>query len=178
MSLILAGIAAALLARWWRGRRTAAAAVEAARAAVPELLELLVVVVRAGLTPSLAFIELGRSPPPPFGPALRAVVDRLERGERFVAALEALIEHHGVVVEALVTTLVHAERHGDPLGPMLDRLATDGRLERRRQAELRSRRLPVQLSIPLVCCTLPAFVVLAIVPMLAGTFSSFRDLQP
>ncbi len=55
---------------------------------------------------------------------------------------------------------------GDPLVPVLDRLSVEARMVRRRQAEEAARRLPVQLLFPLVLCVLPAFVLLAVVPLL------------
>lgn len=178
MTAIVAVAAAFVLARWWRQRRAAARAEAAVRAALPELLELLVVLVRAGLTPPLAFAALAELAPDPARPAVREVVARQRRGARFAVALEALAEHHPGPFDVLVAVLAHAERHGEPLAPLLDRLAAEARHERRRAGEADARRLPVRLSFPLVGCILPAFVVLAVVPMLLGTFSSFTGLAP
>ena len=175
---LVVAVAAIGLRRWWRGRRRVARADRGVADAVPELVELLVLLVRAGLTPVLAVRELASQPPPPFGPALGRVVARLDQGDRFGDAIGALVDELGAPLDPLVAVLVQAERSGEPLGPILDRLADDARGDRRRRNEIAARRLPVQLSVPLVCCTLPAFVVLTIVPMLIGTFSSLRRLRP
>ena len=42
----------------------------------------------------------------------------------------------------------------------------------RRAAEIRARKLPVLLLFPLVLCTLPAFGLLTVAPLVAGTFDS------
>lgn len=176
--LFVAAFAAFVIRRWWRSRRAAASVLRTADRSVPDLVELLVVLVRSGLTPTLAIRELHRWCPDPLRPGVERTIARLDAGERFGEALGSLTETHGVAIEPLVALLVQADRYGDPLEPILDRLATDARDDRRRASELRARRLPVQLSVPLVCCTLPAFVVLTIVPMLFGTFSSFAELSP
>ena len=50
----------------------------------------------------------------------------------------------------------------------------DANASRRRQGEAAARRLPVRLSFPLVTCTLPSFVLLAIAPAILGAVSSLR----
>ena len=54
-------------------------------------------------------------------------------------------------------------------------MADEARQHRRRGAEAAARELPVRLSFPLVLCTLPAFVLVAIVPLLVGALSSLRS---
>ena len=49
-----------------------------------------------------------------------------------------------------------------------------GRHERRRQAEEAARTLPIKLCFPLVCCVLPAFVLLTIAPLVAGAVRSLH----
>ena len=71
-----------------------------------------------------------------------------------------------------------ADREGLPLAPVLDRLAADARSSRRRLGEAAARRLPVRLSFPLVACTLPAFVLLAIAPAVIGALSTLRGTVP
>ncbi len=55
---------------------------------------------------------------------------------------------------------------GSRWSPVLERLSVEARMVRRRRAEEAARRLPVQLLFPLVLCVLPAFVLLAVVPLL------------
>jgi tight adherence protein C len=71
-----------------------------------------------------------------------------------------------------------ADRDGLPLAPLLDRLAGDARAARRRHGEAEARRLPVRLTFPLVVCTLPSFVLLAIAPAVLGALSTLRVTGP
>jgi tight adherence protein C len=100
------------------------------------------------------------------GPVARqaaTVVARTRAGVRLVDALEHL--RSDPVLAPLADALIDAERYGTPLVRSLERLGTDARDQRRRLAEARARRLPVQLLGPLVVCTLPATLVLAVVPV-------------
>lgn len=178
MILLLAAAAAVLLARWWRRRRHLARAAAELRRTFPELLELFVVLVNVGLTPPLALVELAQAAPPAWQPAVADAASRQRSGERFADALLALTERHGDVAETFVGVLAHADRYGEPVAPVLDRLAAEARQARRRQAEADARRIPVRLCFPLATCVLPAFVVLTIVPLLAGTFSSITAVAP
>ena len=65
-----------------------------------------------------------------------------------------------------------SDRYGLPLGPVLDQLTTEARDSRRRLDQAAARKLPVRLSFPLVACTLPSFVLLAIVPAVIAALSS------
>ena len=71
-----------------------------------------------------------------------------------------------------------AVRDGLPLPPVLDRLTDEATTSRRRQGEAAARRLPVRLSFPLVVCTLPSFVLLAIAPAVLGALSTLRGTTP
>jgi hypothetical protein len=65
-----------------------------------------------------------------------------------------------------------------PLTPVLDRLTDEANAGRRRAGEAAARRLPVRLSFPLVVCTLPSFVLLAIAPAVLGALSTVRGSAP
>jgi len=146
--------------------------------ALPDLVELVIVGVRAGLTPAAALGVAGRHAAPELQPAVAEVMRRLERGARLADALGALPERLGPAAATFADALATADRYGLALEPVLDRLAADARTERRRQAEQHARTLPVRLAFPLVTCTLPAFVLLAIVPALLGALSTLRGLTP
>lgn len=147
-------------------------------ASLPDAIELLIVAARAGVAPASAVELVAPQLPPDLGAAFADVVHRLHRGHRLAEALDALGEHLGPVASTFTDALATADRYGHPLGPVLDRLAAEVRLERRRLAERQARTLPVRLAFPLVVCTLPSFVLLAIVPAVLGALSTLRGSLP
>lgn len=139
--------------------------------AVTELVDLLRLAVAAGLTVHQVLdLVLDRSPEP-FVEPLREVQRRVRLGVRLGDALDGL-EPLGEPVRPLVAALRSAAFDGVPLAPALERVAFDARLQRRRAAETAARRLPVHLLLPLVLCVLPAFGLLAIVPLLIVSLQS------
>jgi tight adherence protein C len=168
-------VLAAIVGRRWHRRRVhQRRQLLAIRRGLPDVVDLLVVAVRAGLTPVLALPTVERFAPAPFAAALAEARHRLERGVRFADALDALVEHLGEPVRPIVQVLAAAERDGAPLAPALDLLARDARQDRRRLADEAARTLPVRLCFPLACCTLPAFLLLTIAPLVAGALRSLR----
>jgi tight adherence protein C len=146
--------------------------------AMPDAIELLVMCIHAGLTPTQAVGELARLAPPPVRPGFQAAEQRLHRGAGFADALTELTGHCGPSALALVSALGTAVRDGLPLAPVLDRLTDEANAGRRRAGEAAARRLPVRLSFPLVVCTLPSFVLLAIAPAVLGALSTVRGSAP
>jgi Flp pilus assembly protein TadB len=146
--------------------------------AMPSAIELLVMCIHVGLTPTQAVGELARLAPSPIRPGFQAVEQRLHRGAGLAVALTALTGHCGPSALALVSALGTAVRDGLPLAPVLDRLTDEANAGRRRAGEAAARRLPVRLSFPLVVCTLPSFVLLAIAPAVLGALSTLRGSAP
>lgn len=148
------------------------------RAALPDAIELIVVAVRAGRTPTDAVLATAAASDPVLAPAFVAFEHRLHRGAPFADALMAFAEQIGGPAVPMADAMATADRYGLPLAPVLDRLVDEARAERRRQAAEAARRLPVALSFPLVTCSLPAFVLLAIVPAVLGAVASLGDSLP
>lgn len=142
--------------------------------AFPDALDLFVVSVQAGLLPQQALAHVADAVHPLVGRAFREVEARVDRGDRFVDALAILVDRLGTRALAFVATLSAGERTGMPIGPIVDRIADEARQHRRRLAESAARELPVKLAAPLVVCTLPAFCLVAIAPLLVGALSSLR----
>jgi tight adherence protein C len=142
--------------------------------AYPDAIDLIVLAIRAGHLPAAAL----RAVLPHVAPVLRepiaAVLRNMHDGQRFADALSELPRHIGHQADALVDCFAAADRDGLPLAPVLERLATEARQQRRRRADALARQLPVRLSIPLVLCTLPSFVLLAVVPLLLAAFASLN----
>ena len=143
-----------------------------------DMVDLLVLGLRAGLLPLLVLRQLADDCPPSVQPAVRAVLDDVDHGTRLGDALRTLPRLVDPTHEPLATIvadqLVAAEVHGLPLTPVLERLAADARERRRHDLEAAIRRLPVRLSLPLVLCTLPSFVLVAVVPLLLAALTSLR----
>ena len=152
--------------------RAARAAQRAVDRAYPEAIDLIVLAVRAGHLPASAIEVTLPFLTVPVRDGFDAVMQRVRDGSRFADALEALPERLGPRSAPLADSLAAAERYGLPIAPVLERLSAEARAERRRQHEAAARQLPVRLSAPLVVCTLPSFVLVAIVPLLLAALSS------
>ena len=161
-ALVVAATAAVVRSRRRRRRRELAASVAEA---VP-LLQLAVqsgLSVRASLTATAPWLQ-GE-----LAAAVHGALARSEAGVPMADALDEMADRLGRGVVPLTTVLAAADRYGAPLGGPLERLGGELRLQRRRQLETAARRLPVMLLFPLVAGVLPAFVCLAVVPVVASS---------
>lgn len=145
---------------------------------LPDAIDGLVLMIHAGLTPHLAVRALAGDGIDATALAFTAVVERLDRGEGLADALHELTAVFGTRAAVVADAIGAADRYGTPLEPVLDRLSLEARAERRRLDDAAARRLPVKLSFPLVGCTLPAFVLLAIVPAILAALASLGDATP
>jgi Flp pilus assembly protein TadB len=151
------------------------AATAALVAALPDAIDTFVLLVHAGLTPQLAVERLVDAAPLSTRPAFAEVVHRTQRGEAFADALAALNTHFGTNAIALVDLVAASSRYGLPMADVLSQLSVETRATRRRLDEAAARALPVKLSFPLVVCTLPSFVLLAIAPAVLAALSSLGN---
>jgi Flp pilus assembly protein TadB len=143
---------------------------------IPDVVDLLALTTVAGLPAGAAIVAIGDRPGGPLGEAMARAAGRLGRGASTAEALDAL-RAVGPAARPLLDALLQHDRYGTPLLPALERVAIEARARRRRRAEEAARRLPVVLLFPLVLTTLPAFVLLTVVPLLAGSLGSL-SLSP
>ena len=143
-------------------------------AGLPDVVDLFVLAVGAGLTVPLAVAAVARRAEGALGAELRHAVDEVAVGRRLADALDDLPVRAGESVRPLVAALVASERYGAPLSAGLERLADEVSRGRRRRAEEAARRVPVKLLFPLVGCRLPAFALLTVAPLIAGAVRSLR----
>ena len=148
---------------------------QSAGRAYPDAIELIVLAVRAGYLPAAALRMATPYLSTALQPAFVEVGDRVEAGERFADALAALPAALGPIAAPLADSFAAADRYGQPIAPVLERLAAEARQHRRRQADTLARQLPVRMSVPLVLCTLPSFILLAVVPLLLAALSSLHQ---
>lgn len=176
--LALAGAAAtALHGRWRRVRSARAVDVAQIERDLPDLVDLLSLAVGAGLSVPAALPVVAPVAPASLRSDLRAAVDAVAGGRPSDEAVATLGAHWGAPGRPLVHALADHLRYGTPVLPALERVAAESRTRRRRAAETRARKLPVLLLFPLVLCTLPAFGLLTVAPLVAGTFDSLSGGQ-
>lgn len=165
-------LGAGWLATWWitvsAGRRRLAT-VEADLAASTDLLA---VALLSGCPFPVAVESVATLHRGAVAEGWRDVVHRVALGGTFDEELDTWGRSAGPHGGRLVETLLSARRSGAAVGPALRRLAADHRELARRRAEERARRLPVLLLLPLATCVLPAFALVAVVPVaIAGAGS-------
>jgi tight adherence protein C len=139
---------------------------------LPDVIDLLRLANGAGLSLALALPLVARRSAGVVGEALGDVEVRVAAGQARADALLTALEPLGDAPASLGHALADHLRHGTALEPVLDRLAFEARTARRHRAEQAARRVPVRLLLPLVACILPAFGLLTVVPLLAGSLRS------
>lgn len=143
---------------------------------LPDVVDLLALTTAAGLPVGAALVAIGDRPGGPLGVALARAAAHVRRGGSTAGAV-AVLGDLGAPTRPLVDALIQHDRYGTPLLPALERVAIEARARRRRRAEEAARRLPITLLFPLVLTTFPAFVLLTVVPLLAGSLGSL-SLSP
>jgi hypothetical protein len=159
---------AAVARRVWRrgapgrlGRRRAGAV----RQAAPLAYDLLATCVEVGLTLPVAARVVASSVGEPVGPTLAQLAAALERGAPIDEAVHGF---GGTGLEALARTVLAAESGGPGLGFALRALAAEARAAAAASAQAAAKRSGVWAVGPLTLCFLPAFVLVGVVPVVAG----------
>ena len=140
---------------------------------LPEVIDLLSLVIAAGRPTVAALSDIVRRTPEPFRAELAGVLRRTAAGEPFVESARRLRGTLGSSSASLVYAITAAEIDGVPLRPALERAGDEAHRRRRARAEEAARRVPVFMLFPLVFCIFPAFCLLTVVPLL---ISSIADI--
>jgi pilus assembly protein TadC len=156
--------------------RSASAASRDARAAaaadLPHLVDLLAATLRSGAAPSAALAAVTAACPGAAADRLDPVLARLRVG---VPAGEVWRVLSGDdVLAPLGHTLARAEASGTSVADAIERLADDLEREALATVEDRARAVGVKAAVPLGLCLLPAFILIGIVPTVAGLLTSLR----
>ena len=154
---------------WWPRRHLAERRrrpnEQAARFAdVPEVADLFVVALSAGLTVRSALLGVADVAPGALASDLRSARRSLGRGESVSEVLGAWRSSDHPLAP-LGAALGAAERTGSSSLPVLARCADQQRELARRRSEEQIRRLPVRLLGPLVLCILPALMIATFGPL-------------
>ena len=137
-----------------------------------DLVDTIAIHLRAGTPPATAFRSAIETTTGDLAECGRLVMTTHDSGARFVDALEMHRDRFPLRTQQLIDALIDTERAGLSTRELFDRLAADAHAQRRREAEQRIRSLPVRLTLPLVGCVLPAYALIAVVPLIASQLTS------
>jgi tight adherence protein C len=148
--------------------------------ALPDVLDLLMVCVEAGLGFDAAVARIADQPGRPRSPLhddlLRMQLE-IRAGRPREEALRDLGERAGVEqVRRVVTAFIQADRLGTPLGKTLRVHAEAARVERRHRAEERAYLAPLKMIFPTAVFLMPAFMLVAMGPSVVNLMMVFRAL--
>lgn len=157
-------------------RRHRSASLESRRRdALLETTDLLLATMRAGYSVTQATAMLADLAPDDVRSHFRTLRTTVESGEPLVSGLARLRDALGPAFRPLLSLLISALRLGVPTERFVSELHVEARNIHRQNGESLARRLAVRLTVPMVLCTLPSFIVLTIVPIAMG---AIRQLQP
>ncbi|WP_460303103.1 type II secretion system F family protein [Actinocorallia aurea] len=166
---LAAGVAAAGWCRWWWARREPPEAARRRRrleSDLPIAVELLAACLGAGVAWADAVEAVGEALGGPVGEEFEAVSVRVRLGADPADAWASRAVDPAFA--PLARAAARAGRGGAPLAPVLSRLSGDQRSAASAAAEERARAAGVRAVAPLGLCFLPAFVLLGVVPAIAG----------
>ena len=134
---------------------------------VPELVDLLVTTVEAGVGFAAALQLASRSIEGPLGQELRLALREQSLGLTPEEALRNLsLRVDSAATRAFTQALVQGESLGVSIGTILRELAIDMRKRRRRAAEERAQKTPTKILFPLIGLILPALFIMTLGPVL------------
>lgn len=138
-------------------------------AAVPHVVDLMAACLAAGLSPTAAVEQITEAVEPPVRDELAALSARLRLGVDPVTVWNDLAGHPQL--GGLGRSLARATVSGASVADAMQRLADDLRRSARADVESRARSVGVKAAVPLGVCLLPAFVLVGVVPLVAGSVS-------
>jgi tight adherence protein C len=142
---------------------------------MPELIDLLVVTVEAGLSLSAALQLAGERVRGPLGDELRIVLQEQRMGLTPVQALENMVGRCPTpAVESFARAMMQGQALGVSVGQILRSLAVEMRKRRRANAEQQAQKAPIKMLFPLVFMIFPALFVVILGPAVVSVFHALH----
>jgi tight adherence protein C len=142
---------------------------------MPELIDLLVVTVEAGVSLSAAFQMASERLKGPLGEELRIVLQEQRMGLQLLQALENMLNRCDTpAMRSFVRAMVQGERLGVSVGQILRSLALEMRKRRRAKAEEQAQKAPLKILFPLIFLIFPAMFVVILGPAVIAIFDAFK----
>jgi len=142
---------------------------------MPELIDLLVVTVEAGLGLAASLQLASTRLKGPLGEELRICVQEQSMGLLLLQALENMVGRCPTpAMRSFVRAMVQGERLGISVGQILRSLAVEMRKRRRAAAEEKAQKAPLKILFPLVFMIFPAMFLVLLGPALFSIFDALK----
>jgi tight adherence protein C len=145
--------------------------------ALPDMLDLLLVSVEAGLGFDMALKKVTQQMAGPLSEEIRQALDEMRMGSIREDALRGIARRTGVVdLSRFISSVIQAEQLGSNIAGTLRVQADYIRQKRRQRAEEAAMKAPVKLIFPLLFFIFPALFVVILGPAVIGIFRFFMTL--
>lgn len=172
IGLLLFGLFLNLMAYQWMTRLVRSVSHHHELTGLQELLTSAAISVRSGASLQQALQEWE-----PLNPVGHSVTLRLSEGASIAHALSPLTDSFGETGTMVRQLIVDSAHSGTPLADLFSRLLDDVHSESLRQTTIAIQQLSTKLTLPLVFCVLPSFLLLALMPIAIVSIGSLPSLS-
>jgi tight adherence protein C len=142
---------------------------------LPDLIDLLCVMIEAGLSFSAALRMASEQFGPPLSDELRLTLQEQTMG----LSVEEALSHMGdradtPAMKAFVRAMAQGEKMGISMGQIMRNLAGEMRSRRRARAEEKAQKTPVMMLFPLVFLIFPAMFIILMTPAVINLVNGFK----
>jgi len=141
---------------------------------LPDIIDLLVISVEAGLGFEQALDRTVRSVPGPLSDEFIRMLGEVRAGSTRAEAMRALDARVEVSeIRSFVLAILQADTFGVSIGRVLRAQAAEMRIKRRQLAQERAQKAPVKMLIPMVFCIFPALFTIVLGPAALRIMANF-----
>lgn len=145
---------------------------------LPELIDLLVATVEAGMGFAASLSLVAERLQGPLGDEVRLTVRQQNLGASSTQTLEDMLERcDSQSMRAFVRTIVRGESMGLAIAPILRELTIDMRRRRRQAAQERMHKAPVKILFPLMFLIMPALMIVLFYPAAHAVMTGLSGLS-